>query len=1080
MRGRSSSNVFPRASARAAGAPGAHALEALEQRSLLTSVFSAQEVYFLELVNRARANPQAEAQRLNMNLSAGLTLTEASRIGPQEPLALSPVLSAAARAHSQDMADRSFIDHFNPDGLSPTQRVRAAGYTGTAGENIGAGYATIDDLYRGWMLGPEQRKNILSLHSTFDSTFHYDQIGPGFMLGLSGKQYANYFTADFGNPTGSRPAYLLGVVYTDSNSNSFYSIGEGLGGVKIDVFTGNSTAGAPVATFTTDSAGNYQLPLGAGTYSVRFTHLATGKLTVKSATISSANVKLDATAGDLRLPPPEDDHPNAGAYAFATPITINATTADGSKAGVLGESGDTDLFTFAAARSGTTTITAGWGGGAGTLLLRVRVYNSAFSLIGTGAASGRDSSVTLSLAAQGTYYVVVDSTGLATGEPSPTSYTLSIDGPPDVPPPPPPPTDDHANWGQWGQATVVPIDGSTSAGSRSGTLGATDDQDLFRVSVPVAGQATITVRFGAGALLLRLRVYSPEVSFLIGGTPNGRDTVATINLQGATTYYLLVDSDGSTGSGTTPTTYTLFVQGAVAGLDPDPDPTPVDDHADAAEWTAAAPIAVDSTSLFGSRSGALETLGDADLFTFTAPRSGVTTLTLRHGAGSQGLLFRVYNAAQSFIGGGTASGLDSSVALTLAAGQKYYVLVSSPFLVDSGAVSTSYDVSIQGPNVPPPPPPLPDSVLSGEDLRLATTLAQGKTRAVFFNASNQLIFAQRAPDGAWTATTLSAIPGLPGLTGTPVTWTEPKDQLTYVATGSPKGLIVLRQAPNGSWSFRNISKQTPGSARMISSPALVIDRTNTVHLAGLAPDGDLVLYSQNGRTFPNGGFRYDFRNITEVDVKPVGKTMPVLTGAIVGSVNGPGAVQFAALDTLGRVFFFNRPATLTTWAMNNLTRVTGAARITGSLSIVQTASNTTSIAGVTASGELWSYSRRAGAAWRAANVSALDPAAPTLSSGLSAYVNGAGAGFFASVTTTGDVLLYRVRFIGGAFEWTSAGVSSAIAQPPRIVGPVRAVLAAGTINIIGADAQGHLHRFVFSPATQLWAIEDVSELLAAA
>ena len=98
-----------------------------------------QEVYLSELVNRARANPQAEAARLGVDLAAGLTSAEAARLVAQEPLALNQFLTTAARAHSLDMATRNFFDHTNPSGQSPTNRAQAAGYGGTAGENIAGG-----------------------------------------------------------------------------------------------------------------------------------------------------------------------------------------------------------------------------------------------------------------------------------------------------------------------------------------------------------------------------------------------------------------------------------------------------------------------------------------------------------------------------------------------------------------------------------------------------------------------------------------------------------------------------------------------------------------------------------------------------------------------------------------------------------------------------------------------------------------------------------------------------------------------------------------------------------------------------
>ncbi len=47
-------------------------------------------------------------------------------------------LGSAARAHSSDMVSRDYFDHFTPEGASPSDRARAAGYPGGAGENIAA------------------------------------------------------------------------------------------------------------------------------------------------------------------------------------------------------------------------------------------------------------------------------------------------------------------------------------------------------------------------------------------------------------------------------------------------------------------------------------------------------------------------------------------------------------------------------------------------------------------------------------------------------------------------------------------------------------------------------------------------------------------------------------------------------------------------------------------------------------------------------------------------------------------------------------------------------------------------------
>ena len=79
--------------------------EFLEVRALLTAVqLTDQEQLLLELINRARANPDAEVARLAIGLNDGLqpgTITSQ----PKQPLVPDQILVNVARAHSQDMLD---------------------------------------------------------------------------------------------------------------------------------------------------------------------------------------------------------------------------------------------------------------------------------------------------------------------------------------------------------------------------------------------------------------------------------------------------------------------------------------------------------------------------------------------------------------------------------------------------------------------------------------------------------------------------------------------------------------------------------------------------------------------------------------------------------------------------------------------------------------------------------------------------------------------------------------------------------------------------------------------------------------
>ena len=95
-----------------------------------------------------------------------------------------PTLAEVARAKAQDMAERSYFGHTDPDGVGPNHKVRTAGYLlpswyGTNVdsnniESIAAGYTTPESVWTGWMNSAGHRAHILG-----QSSFYADQINYG-------------------------------------------------------------------------------------------------------------------------------------------------------------------------------------------------------------------------------------------------------------------------------------------------------------------------------------------------------------------------------------------------------------------------------------------------------------------------------------------------------------------------------------------------------------------------------------------------------------------------------------------------------------------------------------------------------------------------------------------------------------------------------------------------------------------------------------------------------------------------------------------------------------------------------------
>ena len=253
---------------------------------------TAYEQYFLELVNRARANPDAEAQRLGIGLNDGLSAGIISATAKQ-PLAFNPLLIDAARGHSDWMLATDTFSHTGAGGSSPGDRMAAAGYSFTGswtwGENIAIRWGTgtaitaqqVEAFNDGLFRSPGHRTNILQ-----DA---FREAGIGLAEGEYKGSPGATATQDFARSgTGS---FLTGVAFDDRDGDRFYDPGEGLGGVSVQI-----SGGGQSWALTTWSAGGYQIKLPAGSYTVTFSGGGLAGSVTKSVTTGADNLKLDLDA----------------------------------------------------------------------------------------------------------------------------------------------------------------------------------------------------------------------------------------------------------------------------------------------------------------------------------------------------------------------------------------------------------------------------------------------------------------------------------------------------------------------------------------------------------------------------------------------------------------------------------------------------------------------------------------------------------------------------------------------------------------------------------------------------------------
>jgi hypothetical protein len=275
------------------------------------------EQQMLELINRARMNPAQEgiildtvntwysndARARKPSFFTNLR-SEFATYPAVAPLAFNAKLIQAARAHSQDMIARNFFAHVNPSGQDPTARGAAAGYDSGVGENIdGGGASSAEDIlmsHFGFMVDYDNVDATHPLgHRLNVLTSSYSEIG----IGVAGARSGGKITQDFGAPARS---YILGVAYSDANSNSSYDATEGLAGITVRPDSGNWFA-------VTSTSGGFAIPIDP------------------VQTVSdTVNVPFPVQGSTWASVEPYDTAYRAQQLAAAPSITVNLTWSGGS------------------------------------------------------------------------------------------------------------------------------------------------------------------------------------------------------------------------------------------------------------------------------------------------------------------------------------------------------------------------------------------------------------------------------------------------------------------------------------------------------------------------------------------------------------------------------------------------------------------------------------------------------------------------------------------------------------------------------------------------------------------------------
>ncbi|WOO39858.1 CAP domain-containing protein [Rubellicoccus peritrichatus] len=301
------------------------------------------EQLMLEYINRARANPSAEGQRLvtstdpdviNAINTFGVVISDVTNAFNSyqavPPLAFNSQLLESADTHTEAMIVGDEQTHQFANGPNLRTRTNTAGYTAQSSlrenvyaymENPWMGHAAFQidwgNTPNGIQDPPGHRSAIMDFNNPDDP---FTEIGIGIRpdTNTAGTTVLGplVVTQDFGRPSNDVD-YIVGVVYSDDDGDGFYSEGEGISGITITPDQGDFFA-------VTSSSGGYAIPMEnvSGTVTVTASGSALGSNQSQQFTFNNQSVKLDfTTSGASVQNPPVDFGSDTQTFNNAAYIT---------------------------------------------------------------------------------------------------------------------------------------------------------------------------------------------------------------------------------------------------------------------------------------------------------------------------------------------------------------------------------------------------------------------------------------------------------------------------------------------------------------------------------------------------------------------------------------------------------------------------------------------------------------------------------------------------------------------------------------------------------------------------------------
>jgi|GEM_PF-3181531 len=352
--------------------------------------------------------------------------------------------------------------------------------------------------------------------------------------------------------------------------------------------------------------------------------------------------------------------------------------------------------------------------------------------------------------------------------------------------------------------------------------------------------------------------------------------------------------------------------------------------------------------------------------------------------------------------------------------------------------------------------------------------AGGRVGATYVTGAGRLVLLQLDPaSGQWFATLLDERGGLVTEPVSSETFTDEKEDRTFVSVVTRGGLVLVDPQRDAS-EDRNLTDELPGATPIVDKQTTFTSIDGLTFIAGLDPNGDLVLYFQTNEVRADGEQVWAFANLSRDHLRPQGLDTPAFSDELISYVTGWNGLNIAGLDDNGDIWAVWWAPGMTRWRVNNLSELTGAPAMAGGLTAYVTPWGGINLAGLDDDGQVvvtWWVPKFKGD-WANSNLSAQFGHDGMGGGALTSYVTPWGGLNLAGLDDSGALVVYW--WAPGMDRWVVSPLSSLIPGAALPASELNASASPnGLVSIFGFSAEGELLRYHWQPG-QSWEADSVT------